>query len=223
MRDANSEGCCPFSISDNLKIITTSYALHFDGAKIRYGSISGFRATAFKAPSHVFLMNVSNRNVTWEIQVEGKAEEIIMGPGQIFFDPANVPFSRCTADCYEFFLLHLDPEKMVSSARVDPEAISFEPIYNIWDPNLEFSLKLLLSEVQAGNLNGEGFIDHILNLVSLHFINNYAKDRSKNLVRHIKGLTVEEIANAVSYIKRNMPDDLKRDALINDFGPARLK
>jgi hypothetical protein len=42
-------------------------------------------------------------------------------------------------------------------------------------------------------------------------------------VRHIKGLTGEEIANVVCYIKRNMPDDLKRDALIDDFGPARMK
>jgi len=112
---------------------------------------------------------------------------------------------------------------MISSARVDPEAISFEPIYNIWDPHLEFSLKLLLSEVQTGNLNGKGFIDHIISLISLHFMNNYTKDRSGNLLQHIQGLTGEEIANAVCYIKKNMPDDLKRDALIDDLGLARLK
>ena len=223
MEDASSEGRCPFSVSDNLKINAASYDLRFDGVIIRYGSISGFRATALKATFHVFLMNVSNWDVTWNIQVEGKTEEVLMGPDQIFFDPANVPFSRYTADCYEFLLVHIDPEKMISSARVDPEAISFEPIYNIWDPHLEFSLKLLLSEVQTGNLNGKGFIDHIISLISLHFMNNYTKDRSENLLQHIQGLTGEEIANAVCYIKRNMPDDLKRDALIDDLGPAKMK
>ncbi len=146
-----------------------------------------------------------------------------MGPDQFFFDPAKVPFSRYTADCYEFILVYIDPEKMISSARVDPEDISFEPIYNIWDPHLEFPFKLLLSEVQTGNLNGKGYIDHIVSLISLHFMNNYSKDCSGNLLQHIQGLTGEEIANVVCYIKRNMPDDLKRDALIDDFGPARMK
>jgi len=54
-------------------------------------------------------------------------------------------------------------------------------------------------------------------------MNNYTKDRSKNLLQHIQGLTDEEVVNAVSYIKRNMPDDLKRDALIDDFYPAKMK
>ncbi len=223
MKDASSEGRCLFWISDNLKINAASYALHFDGAIIRYGSISGFRATALKAPFLVFLMNVSKRDVTWDIQVEGQTEEVIMGPDHIFFDPANVPFSRYTADCYEFILVYIDPEKMISSGRVDPEVISFEPIYNIWDPHLEFPFKLLLSEVQTGNLNGKGYIEHIISLISLHFMNNYTKDRSGNLLQHIQRLTGEEIANAVCYIKKNIPDDLKRDALIDNLGLARLK
>jgi len=133
LKDTNFEGRCPFSVSDNLKIKASSYDLHFDGVITRYGSISGFRATDLEVPFHVFLMNVSNRNVTWDIQVEGKTEEIIMGTD--------------------------------------------------------------------------------------HFINNYTKDRSKNLLQHIQGLTDEEVVNAVSYIKRIMPDDLKRDALIDDFYP----
>ena len=65
------------------------------------------------------------------------------------------------------------------------------------------------------------YIDHIVSLISLHFMNNYTKDRSKNLLQHIQGLTDKEVVNAVSYIKRIMPDDLKRDALIDDFYPAR--
>ena len=148
-----------------------------------------------------------------------------MGPDQIFFNPANVPFSRYTADCYEFILVLIEPEKMISSARVDadPEAISLEPVYNIWDPHLESPFKLLLSEVQTGNLNGKEYIDHIVSLISLHFMNNYTKVCSGNLSYHMHGLTDEEVVNAVSYIKRNMPDDLKSNALIDDLCPARLR
>ncbi len=148
-----------------------------------------------------------------------------MGPDQIFFDPANVPFSRYTADCYEFILVYIDPEKMISSARldVDPDVISYEPIYNIWDPHLEFPFKLLLSEVQTGNLNGARYVDHIVSLIALHFLNNYTTTLSRNLLQHIQGLTDEEVVNAVSYIMRNIPDALERDAFIDDFGLAGLK
>ena len=42
--EVNSDGSCPFSVSDNLKIKAASYDLNLDGIIIRYGSISGFRA-----------------------------------------------------------------------------------------------------------------------------------------------------------------------------------
>ena len=73
------------------------------------------------------------------------------------------------------------------------------------------------------NLNGKGYIDHIISLISLHFMNNYTKNRSGKLLRHIQGLTGEEIANVVSYIMQNIPDDLERNTLIDDFGLSGLK
>ena len=44
------DGSCPFSVSDNLKIETSSYDLNLEGIIIRFGSISGFRATDLVAP-----------------------------------------------------------------------------------------------------------------------------------------------------------------------------
>ncbi len=204
MEDINFEGQCPLSVSDNIKIKASSYDLHFDSAIIRYGSISGFKATALTTPYHLFLMNVSNQNITWDVQTEGKTKKIIMGSDQIFFDPANTPFSRYTADCYEFILVYIDPEKMISSAQANHDAISFKPIYNIWDPHLELPFKLLLSEVQTGNLNGKKYVDNIVRLILHHFMNNYTLDRSKNLFQHIQGLTNEEYANTVNYIKQKI-------------------
>ncbi len=63
----NSDGSCPFSVSDNLEIETTSYDLNLDGIIIRYGSISGFRAADLTAPFHAFLMNVGDNSIAWEI------------------------------------------------------------------------------------------------------------------------------------------------------------
>ncbi len=102
-------GHCPFSVSDNLKIETTSYDLNLEGLIIRYGSISGFRATDLTAPFHAFLMNISNHDIAWEIPCEEGMKQVQMKRNQIFFNPANTPFSRYTDDFYEFILVLIEP------------------------------------------------------------------------------------------------------------------
>ncbi len=138
-------------------------------------------------------MNVSEKHINWNIEIEGKSQVMQMGPGQIFFDPANRPFSRYTTDCYEFILLLLTPEKLLSIIPADSATAPLEPVYNIWDPQLELPLKVLLSEVQIGNLNGEEYVDNIVSLIALHFMNNYTGENLRHLVQHIQGLTGEEI------------------------------
>ncbi len=193
MKRSIFEDQCPFSVSDNDKVNAASYVMQFDGATTRHGCISGFKATDLKLPFHIFLMNISDRDISWNIQIEGKNQVMQMGPGKIFFDPANHSFSRYTTDCYEFILLLLTPEKMLSTANAAPDTVTFRPVYNIWDPHLELPLRVLLSEIQTGNLNGEEYINHIISLISLHFANNYSADNAQHLVQHYQGITDEEI------------------------------
>ncbi len=47
---------------------------------------------------------------------------------------------------------------MLSTVNAAPDTVTFQPVYNIWDPHLELPLKVLLSEVQTGNLNGEKYV-----------------------------------------------------------------
>ena len=95
-----SDGSCPFSVSDNLKIEGTSYDLNLEGIIIRYGSISGFRATDLVAPFHAFLMNVSDHDIAWKISSGDSIKQVPMEPNQIFFNPANVPFSNSFKKMY---------------------------------------------------------------------------------------------------------------------------
>ena len=96
-----SDGSCPFSVSDNLKIDATSYDLNLEGIIIRYGSISGFRATDLVAPFHVFLMNVSDHDIAWEISSGDSLKQVLMEPNQIFFNPTNLIFLILLRKCME--------------------------------------------------------------------------------------------------------------------------
>ena len=220
--EINSDGSCPFSVSDNLKIEAASYDLNLDGIIIRYGSISGFRATDLVAPFHGFLMNVSDHDIAWEISSGNSRKEVLMEPNQIFFNPANVPFSRYTADHYEFILVLVEPEKMISAAPIASNSPTFTETYQIKDPNLEYIFKLLLSEIQAGNKNGKLFIENIVSILAFHFVKNYSKEQSSGLVENVSGFTSKEIEKAFYYIDKNMSESVKIENLAEEFGISKF-
>ena len=220
--EINSDGSCPFSVSDNLKIKAASYDLNLDGIIIRYGSISGFRATDLVAPFHGFLMNVSDHDIAWEISSGNSRKEVLMEPNQIFFNPANVPFSRYTADHYEFILVLVEPEKMISAAPIASNSHTFTETYQIKDPNLEYIFKLLLSEIQAGNKNGKLFIENIVSILAFHFVKNYSKEQSSGLVENVSGFTSKEIEKAFYYIDKNMSESVKIENLAEEFGISKF-
>jgi len=225
MTDENmisSDGCCPLSVSDNLKIETTSYDLNLDGIIIRYGSISGFRAKDLVAPFHVFLMNVSNKNIAWEISSGDSIKQVLMEPNQILFNPANVPFSRYTADQYEFVLVLVEPEKMISSLPIPSKKFTFSEAYQIKDPHLEHIFKLLLSEIQTGNQNGKLFIENIVSVLTFHFVKNYSKEHSSKLVENVDGFTSTELDKVFCYIDQNISEKYKIDQLAEEFGISKF-
>ncbi|MCP3930786.1 MAG: helix-turn-helix transcriptional regulator, partial [Bacteroidetes bacterium] len=215
-------GSCPFSVSDNLKIEATSYDLNLDGIIIRYGAISGFMAMDLVAPFHAFLMNVSDHDIAWEVSSDESKKQVLMEPNQIFFNPANVPFSRYTADSYEFILVLIEPNKMISVAPITPTDLTFTAIYNIKDPNLEYIFKLLLSEIQAGNQNGKLFIENIVSILVFHFLKNYSKKQSPRLVENVSGFTSKELEKALYYIDKNMSENFKIEKLAEEFGVSKF-
>jgi len=218
----NLDGSCPLSVSDNLKIEATSYDLNLDGIIIRYGSISGFRAANLVAPFHAFLMNVSDNDIAWEISSGDSRQQVLMEPNQIFFNPANVPFSRYTADHYEFILVLVEPEKMISSVPIASNRCTFTETYQIRDPNLEYIFKLLLSEIQAGNQNGRLFLENIVSILTFHFVKNYSDEQSAELVENVNGFTSKELEKALYYIDRNMSENYKIEKLADEFGISKF-
>ncbi len=135
MEDKNTiapDGSCPFTASSNLQIEVTSYDLELDRYLIRYGSTEGFKYRDLIAPFHAFLMNVGKDDIHWEISNEdGSTETINMGENHIFFNPANVAFSRSTNEHYEFILVLIDPDILFSSAKIPEKGFDIQQLYNV--------------------------------------------------------------------------------------------
>ncbi len=220
MKEKNTialDGICPFTASSNLQIEVTSYDLELDRYVIRYGSTEGFRCRNLIAPFHTFLMNIGKNDICWEVpKKDGSIETMLMKKNHIFFNPANLPISRSTADYYEFLLIFIDPEKMISSAKTPEKVFDFKELFNVNDPHLEHIFKLLLSEVQAENKNGGLFIESLISILSMHFIKNFTVSDSR-LVNNIDGFTEEEHEKILLYIDENLNERLKLDRLAREM------
>jgi len=162
-------------------------------------------------------MNAAENDIRWQIlKQDGSIETIIMKKNHIFFHPANVPVSRSTEDYYEFILILIDPAKMISSAKTAEKDVDIKEFYNINDPHLEHIFELLLSEVQAGNENGELFVENLVSLLSMHFIKNHTTSDSR-LVKNLDGFTKEEYDKILLYIDKNLNEKIKLDRLAREM------
>ncbi len=148
--------------------------------------------------------------------------QVTMEPNQIFFNPANISFSRYTADHYEFILVLITPEKMISSASLVSNTFTFTESYHIKDPNLEHTFKLLLSEIQAGNQNGKLFLENIMSVLTFHFVKNYSKEQTSNLIENVNGLTSKELEKVLCYIDKNMAENYSIKNLAEEFGVSKF-
>ncbi len=105
---------------------------------------------------------------------------------------------------------------MISSAKTPEKDFDIDELFNINDPHLEHIFKLLLSEVQTGNKNGELFVENLVSLLSMHFIKNYANFDAR-LINNIDGFTKEEYEKISLYIDKNLNKRIKLDRLAKEM------
>ena len=111
---------------------------------------------------------------------------------------------------------------MISSALLVSNKCTFWESYHIKDPNLEHIFKLLLSEIQAGNQNGKLFLENIMSVLAFHFVKNYSKEQTSNLVENVSGLTSKELDRALYYIDKNMAENYSIESLAEEFGVSKF-
>jgi len=210
---------CSFPVTDELKIEASFFKLDFDGMFIKYGTISNFDSNNISFPFHYFTMQISDKEVLWEVtDKDGAKSHHSTEKYSISYNPPHHPNSEKTDDYFEFVSILVEPEKLLSMAKKTENGNpSFEQMHNIADPHLEGIFRLLLSEVQSGNGNGKPFIDHLVSLLSIHFVENYTS-KEKAIVENIGGLTKESIEKIESYVDDNLSENISIETLAKELG-----
>lgn len=209
------------------RILVSSQGLGWDGIYIEKGENESFIPDNVTVEQHYFAMNIGPA-YEWEWK-DGKRFKIhCYATGDLWVNPAGVPFSHRINTYNQFVLLTLDPAKLAAAFPEQPliNRQIFKRQHKAQDPHLQTLIQALLVEADSNGLNGSLYADTLSTALAVHFVNQYGTEVSLDLPA---GQTIERqrLGQVIDYIEAYLSDDLTLDDLalvagISKFHFSRL-
>lgn len=195
------------------KILVSSKDLNWNGIYIEKGENDSFNPDDVTVPQHYFAMNVG-QPFAWEWKDGKTFKTHCYGPGDLWVNPAGVPFSHRINDYNQFVLLTLDPAKVVEALPDYPliERQVFRRQHRAQDRHLQMLLQSLLVEAESGGPNGKLYADALSTALAAHFVNHYSIDTPPSL-SVTQTIERQRLGQVVDYIDAYLTEDLSLNDL----------
>ena len=195
------------------RILVSSKGLNWNGLYIEKGENNSFNPDDVTVSQHYFAMNVG-QPFEWEWKDGKTFKTHCYGSGDVWVNPAGVPFSHRINRYNQFVLLTLDPAKVVEVLPEHPfiERQMFRRQHKVQDRHLQMLLQSLLVEAESGGPNGKLYADALSTALATHFVNHYSVDVSLNpSVSHT--IERQRLGQVIDYIDASLTKDLSLDDL----------
>lgn len=206
-------------------IVTSSAGLGWEGVHVERGSNEGFVAEDVVVPQHYVAMLLSTR-LRWETRLDGHVRRLDTKQGEIWVNPAHVPFSNRVAEPSEFLLLTVDPDKLLRAIEDTPVARprGFEQRFDVEDAVLRSLMLAFMSEAQHGGSNGRFFVDSLFTALAVHFARQYGGSPAlaRPRVKTSGGLDPRRLDRAVEFLRARFADDVSLDALAEHVAMSKF-
>ncbi|ESA33988.1 family transcriptional regulator [Leptolyngbya sp. Heron Island J] len=209
----NSQTLQPAPTVNAGKILVSSKDLNWDGIYIEKGENDSFNPDDVTVPQHYFAMNVG-QPFEWEWQDGRTFKTHCYGPGELWVNPAGVPFSHRINTYNQFVLLTLDPAKVVEVLPDYPllERRTFRRQHKVQDRHLQMLLQSLLVEAESGGRNGKLYADALSMALAAHFVNHYSADTPLNL-SVAQTIERQRLGQVIDYIDAYLTENLSLNDL----------
>lgn len=209
------------------RILVSSKGLNWDGIYIERGENEGFNPDDITVPQHYFAMNVGP-SYEWEWRDGKTFKTHRYDPGELWVNPAGVPFSHRINTHNEFVLLTLDPSKLTEALPHYPllEQQVFKRQHKVRDRHLQTLMQALLVEAESGGPNGRLYADTLSTALAAHFVNHYGIDVLLHLLPE-QTLERQRLGQVIEYVEAYLTEDLSLNDLalvsgLSKFHFARL-
>lgn len=204
------------------RVLVSSQALAWDGLYIEKGENDGFIPNDVTLTQHYFAMHVGPP-LEWEWKDGSQFKTHCYRAGDLWVNPAGIPFSHRISGYNQFVLLTLDPAKL---AELVPDRLllqhqAFQRRHQAQDRHLQSMIQTLLVEAELGGPNGRLFADTLGTAIATHFVNHYSLD-SANPWPQLSPMDRQRLGRVVDYIEAHLTADLTLAELALQAGLSKF-
>ena len=210
----------PAESADPGVIVASSAGLGWKGAHVERGYNSHFTPDNVVVPNHYFAL-LTSHDFSWEWKDGKKFRRHTMRNGQIWINPAYVPFSHRIVEYSEFVLLTLDPAEIGNAADDDRlvSRVEFHRRHNMDDPRLRGLILSLIREAESGGMMGRLFVESLVAELAIHYLRQYAVETVP--LRTETGLSGWRLQSCLDYIHASHSGALTLTAIAKEAGMSK--
>ncbi|MEO0410176.1 MAG: helix-turn-helix transcriptional regulator, partial [Cyanobacteria bacterium P01_A01_bin.135] len=189
------------------RVIASSQDLPWDGIYLEKGENEGFTPDNVTVRQHYFAMNTGPA-FDWEWKDGRRFKTHRYETGDLWVNPAGVPFSHRIEGHNQFLLLTLDPQKMAELLPEQPLLTrQFRRQHRTKDRHLQALMQALLVEAELGGPNGRLYADTLSTAIATHFVNHYGIDGPFDDAA-LTPMDRQRLGRVVAYIEASLTTDL---------------
>ncbi len=204
------------------KIIVSSKGLGWDGLYIEKGENEEFTPDNVTVSEHYFAMNIGAPH-EWEWKDGDRFRKHCYQTGDLWINPAGVPFSHRISGYNQFLLLTINPEKLPELLPDQPliERQSFRREHRAQDPHLKLLMQALLLEAETGGNNGRLYVDSLFTAIATHFVNHYSLEQTVDLAG-LQSTERQRLRGVIDYIEAHLTADISLADLALEAGISKF-
>lgn len=203
-------------------IIVSSKDLAWDGIYLEKGENEGFTPDDVTVTQHYFAMNTGPA-FEWEWKDGKTFRTHRYETGDLWVNPAGIPFSHRLSGHNQFVLLTLDPGKIPELLPDQPllERQVFRRQHQSKDKHLQALLQALLIEAEMGGPNGRLYADTLSTVLAAHFVNHYSIDSPVDFPS-LPTLERQRLGRVIDYLEAHLTENISLSDLALEAGLSKF-
>ncbi len=219
----NESDHSPSNCGDPLDIKTSSHGLGWDGIIVEKGWSPHFYPTQIVTPYFYFALAIDHE-LSWKVAMNEKFELLKTNPGDIWVNPPWTPFTHEINEPCFFIILAVVEERLISAypGKLSMKDLQFLNNYNLQDLALKNYIELFYHEVEDEGANGRQYIENLLKLISVYFINNYSNHASSHETQKNSRVSKDQIKEIRNFINDNIGEPITIDDLAAELNMSKF-
>lgn len=204
------------------QVLVSSQDLAWNGIYLEKGENEGFTPDDVTVAQHYFAMNAGPA-FEWEWKDGQTFKTHCYETGDLWINPAGIPFSHRISGHNQFVLLTIDPQRVTELLPDHPrlEHQVFRRQHQAKDKHLQALMQALLVEAEMGGPNGRLYADTISTALVAHFVNHYSLDTPGNLF-NLPPSERQRLGRVIDYIESHLTADISLSDLALEAGLSKF-